>query len=164
MRCHQCGGTGEVELAVYRELDRMWNAGWGWVMDSSFLSDFWAERGYNPDNPPARYSVCNACGGTGGTPDVYENLALEARALAAWRAANPEGLIGRLLALHQRNRELAHTLARYAEQYYGLDGELTADVAAWPVPAHGPCPSCFGSGRWGDVIPLGLGDTESPKE
>jgi hypothetical protein len=131
----------------------MWNAGWGWVMDSSFLSDFWAERGCDPANPPARYSVCNACGGTGDM-DIYENLALEARALAAWRAEG-HSLVDRLVALHQKNTELAHTLARYAGQYYGLDGELTADVAAWPVPAHGPCPSCFGSGRWGDDIPCG---------
>jgi len=58
------------------------------------------------------------------------------RALAAWRAANPDGLIGRLVALHQKNTQLAYTLARYAGQYYGLDGELTADVAAWPVPAQ----------------------------
>ena len=135
MRCHQCGGTGEVELAAYRELDRMWRAGWSWVMDDQFMAVFWAERGYDPDRPPPRYSVCNACGGTGDM-DIYENLALEARALAAWRAANPEGLIGRWLALHQRTRELALVLARYAGQYYGLDGELTADVAAWPVPAQ----------------------------
>jgi hypothetical protein len=135
MRCHQCGGAGEIEHPAYQELDRLWRAGWGWVMDDQFMADFWAERGYNPDNPPARYSVCNACGGTGDM-DIYENLALEARALAAWRVANPEGLIGRLLALHQRNRELALVLARYAGQHYGLDGELTADVAAWPALAQ----------------------------
>jgi len=135
VRCPNCNGAGEIEHPAYRELDRMWRAGWGWVMDDEFMTTFWAERDCDPENPPSRYSLCAACGGTGDM-DIYENPGLEARALAAWRAANPEGLIGRLLALHQRNRELALVLARYAGQYYGLDGELTADVAAWPVPAQ----------------------------
>ena len=135
VRCQQCNGAGEIEHPAYQELDRLWRAGWGWVMDEEFMTTFWAERDCDPENPPSRYSLCAACGGTGDM-DIYENPGLEARALAAWRAANPEGLIGRLLALHQKNTELAHTLARYAGQYYGLDGELTADVAAWPVPAQ----------------------------
>jgi len=135
-RCQQCNGAGEIEHPAYQELDRLWRAGWGWAMDEEFVADFWLNRGCNPDNPPPRYSLCAACGGTGGLLDVYENLALEARALAAWREANPDGLISRLIALHRRNRELALVLARYAGQYYGLDGELAADIAAWPVPAQ----------------------------
>ena len=132
-RCPYCNGAGEFENTAHLELDRLWLR--GLIFDDEGIADFWLNRGYDPDNPPPRYSVCNACGGTGDM-SVYENPALEARVLAAWRAVNPEGLIGRLLALHQRNRELALVLARYAGQYYGLDGELTADVAAWPVPAQ----------------------------
>jgi len=61
-------------------------------------------------------------------------LALEARALAAWREANPDGLISRLIALHQRDRNLALVLARYAERYSSaIYGGLEADVAAWHV-------------------------------
>ena len=134
MRCHQCNGAGEIEHPAYRDLDRLWRAGWGWAMDEEFIADFWLNRGFDPDNPPPRYSLCAACGGTGGLLDVYENLALEARALAAWREANPEGLIGRLIALHRRNRELALVLARYAERYSSATYEgLAEDVAAWPV-------------------------------
>ena len=137
MKCTYCNGTGEVEHPAYLELDRMWRAGWGWVMDEEFVADFWLNRGYNPDNPPPRYSACAACGGTGGILDVYKNLALEARALAAWREANPEGLIGRLIELHRRDRGLALTLARYAERYSSaIYGGLEADVAAWPLSSH----------------------------
>lgn len=127
---------------------------------------------------------------------------------AAWREANPEGLVGRLIRLHQRDPRKAVALARYAEPH-GYEG-LAGDVAAWPV-VHGPstvharypteeslterlerygemgltleeqldeegvgwglgadngynpgdppyevpCPSCGGSGRWGDDIPCG---------
>ena len=138
MKCARCNGTGEVEHPAYLELDRMWQAGWGWVMDEEFVADFWLNRGCNPDNPPPRYSACAACGGTGGILDVYKNLALEARALAAWREANPEGLIGRLIELHRRDRGLALTLARYAERYSSaIYGGLEADVAAWPLSSHG---------------------------
>jgi hypothetical protein len=68
------------------------------------------------------------------------------RALAAWREANPQGLIGRLVELHRRDPELAFTLAYYTERYYAQrtpPGEpwpyqwLMADVASWPV-VHGP--------------------------
>ena len=132
MKCARCNGAGEIEHPAYQELDRMWNAGWGWVMDEEFVADFWMGRGCNPDNPPPRYSVCPACDGTGGMLDVYENPALEARVLAAWREANPEGLIGRLIALHQRDRKLALVLARYAERYSNAAyGGLALDVAAW---------------------------------
>ena len=132
MKCTHCNGTGEVEHPAYRELDRLWRAGWGWVMDDSFIANFWDERGYNPDNPPPRYSVCAACGGTGGILDVHENHNLEARALAAWRAANPNGLVGRLVELHRRDGGLALALARYAEGYSSaIYGGLEADVAVW---------------------------------
>lgn len=57
------------------------------------------------------------------------------RAVAAWREANPEGLIGRLVSLHQRDPRKALTLAHYAEPH-GYEG-LADDVAAWPV-VHGP--------------------------
>jgi hypothetical protein len=98
------------------------------------------------------------------------------RALAAWREAHPEGLIGRLIELHQRDPKLARTLAYYIERYHAgrtPPGQrwpyqwLMADVAAWPAPhtagqgavrAHRDrevCPSCSGSGRWGDDIPCG---------
>lgn len=146
------------------------------------------------------------------------------RAVAAWRGANPEGLIGRLVELHQRDPERARWLARHIERYYGYQG-VVDDVAAWPVvrepsrlrvfyqdmpsdqtlclvcggygrveprdigesladglekypelgiegvleeipcptcggagevPVQPPvCPSCSGSGRWGDDIPCG---------
>jgi len=137
MKCTHCNGTGEVEHPAYLELDRMWQAGWGWVMDEEFVADFWLNRGFDPDNPPPRYSLCAACGGTGGLLDVYENLALEARALAAWREANPGGLVGRLIELHRRDRKLALALARYAERYSSaIYGGLEADVAAWPLSSH----------------------------
>ena len=137
MKCAHCNGTGEVEHPAYLELDRMWRAGWGWVMDDSFIANFWAERGCNPDNLPPRYSLCAACGGTGGILDVYENLALEARALAAWREANPGGLVGRLIELYRHDRGLALVLARYAERYSSaIYGRLEADVAAWPLSSH----------------------------
>lgn len=159
------------------------------------------------------------------------------RALAAWREANPQGLIGRLVELHQRDPERARWLAYYIEQYHAdrtPPGEpwpyqwLMVDVAGWPVvrgpaklrffypdmapdqtlclvcggwgetpeeglaerlerygemglsledqldeegigwglgggggynpgdpPYEVPCPSCSGSGRWGDDIPCG---------
>ena len=134
MRCPRCNGAGEIEHPAYQELDRLWRAGWGWAMDEEFVADFWLNRGFDPDNPPPRYSLCAACGGTGGLLDVYENLALEARALAAWREANPDGLISRLIALHRRDRGLALVLARYAECYSSAIYEgLAEDVAAWPV-------------------------------
>ena len=98
------------------------------------MTTFWAERDCDPENPPPRYTLCAACATTGSALDVYENLALEARALAAWREANPDGLISRLIALHQRDRNLALVLARYAERYSSaIYGGLEADVAAWPV-------------------------------
>lgn len=151
-RCLQCNGAGEIEHPAYRELERLWLK--GFIFDEEGITDFWLNRGCNPANPPLRYTACEDCGGTGDM-SIYENLALEARALAAWRAVNPEGLTGRLLALHQKNAELAHTLARYAGQYYGLDGELTGDVAAWPVREPTPCPSCLICGGRGmlDDIP-----------
>ena len=135
VRCPNCNGAGEIEHPAYHDLDRLWRAGWGWAMDEEFIADFWLNRGFDPDNPPPRFSLCAACGGTGSALDVYENLALEARALAAWREANPEGLIGRLIALHRRDRGLALALARYSECYSSAIYEgLAEDVAAWPVP------------------------------
>lgn len=91
---------------------------------------------------------------------------LLSRALAAWREANPEGLIGRLVALHRRDPQKARTLAFYIETYYMRrtpSGRwpyqwLMADVAAWPQPqpqTDQPCPSCSGSGRWADDILCG---------
>lgn len=86
------------------------------------------------------------------------------RALAAWREANLLGLIGRLVELHRRDPQQALVLARYAERH-GYEG-LAGDVAAWPVvradgynpgdpPYEVPCPSCDGSGRWGDDVACG---------
>lgn len=92
-----------------------------------------------------------------------------AEALAAWREANPEGLMGRLVALHQRDPRKAVALARYAERH-GYEG-LADDVAAWPV-VRGPsrlrvcyrdmapdqtlCPVC---GGWGRVAPRDIGES-----
>lgn len=95
--------------------------------------------------------------------DIRENLALEARALAAWRAAG-NSLVDRLVALHQKNGELALKLAFHTERYHGDRTEagkpwpyqwLLADVASWPKAVSEQCPSCSGSGRWGDDIPCG---------
>lgn len=151
-RCLHCSGAGEIEHPAWRELDQFWLK--GWLTDEEAITDFWLGRGCNPANPPQRYALCPACGGTGDM-DVSENLALEARALAAWREANPEGLMGRLIALHRRNRGLALVLAQYAQRYAPTAYEgLAGDVAAWPRWGS-PCPSCSGSGRWGDDIPCG---------
>lgn len=92
-----------------------------------------------------------------------------AQALAAWREANPEGLIGRLVALHRRDPQKALVLARYAEPH-GYEG-LAGDVAAWPVVHHRPsrlriaypdmppdrtlCPVC----DWGRVAPRDIGES-----
>lgn len=140
-RCHQCGGTGEVEHPAYQELDRLWLG--GWLTDEEAITDFWLNRGCDPANPPTRYALCPACGGTGDM-ETHENLALEARALAAWREANPEGLMGRLIELHQRNRGLALVLAQYAQRYAPTAYEgLVLDVASWPIMRErGVCPSC----------------------
>jgi hypothetical protein len=140
MKCPRCNGLGEIEHPAYQELDRLWNK--GLVFDEEGITDFWLNRGYNPDNPPARYSVCNACGGTGDM-EIHENKALEARALAAWREANPQGLVGRLVELHRRAPRLALILARYIERYYARQTPLgqpwpyqwlLADVASWRLP------------------------------
>lgn len=59
----------------------------------------------------------------------------QTRALAAWRQAHPEGLMGRLLDLHQRDPAKAATLAYYADKYamrFGQPYTLLDDVAAWP--------------------------------
>lgn len=65
----------------------------------------------------------------------------EKRAVKAWRAANPDGLIGRLVDLQRRDPERARRLAYFIERYYGdrsPAGEpwpfqwLMADVASWP--------------------------------
>ncbi|AZF88256.1 hypothetical protein [Meiothermus phage MMP7] len=176
-RCPRCNGEGEIEHPAYRELDKLWNK--GLVFDEEGITDFWLNRGCNPANPPLRYTACEDCGGTGDM-ETHENLALESRALAAWREANPQGLIGRLVELHQRDPELAFTLAYYTERYYGSrtpPGEcwpyqwLMADVAAWPV-VRGPatvharyrdmapdqtlCPTC---GGWGRIEPQDIGES-----
>lgn len=94
---------------------------------------------------------------------------LMARALAAWREAHPQGLIGRLIELHRRDPQKALVLARYAEPH-GYEG-LAGDVAAWPV-VRGPsrlrvfyrgmdpdqtlCPVC---GGWGRVEPRDVGES-----
>jgi len=128
-RCPHCNGAGEIEHLAWRELDRLWDK--GWLTDEEAITDFWLNRGCNPAKPPQRYSLCSACGGTGDM-DIYENAALEARAVAAWREANPDGLMGRLVALHQRNRKLALMLTRYAERYAPMDyNGLELDVTAW---------------------------------
>jgi hypothetical protein len=153
MRCLHCNGEGEYEHPAWRELDNLWLK--GLIFDEEAVTDFWLDRGYSPANPPQRYALCPACGGTGDM-DVSENPALEARALAAWRAANPEGLIGRLIALHRRNRALALVLAQYAQRYAPTAYQgLVLDVASWHVRERGACPSCAGSGRWEDDIPCG---------
>ena len=145
-RCLHCNGAGEIEHPAYQELDRLWNK--GLVFDEEGITDFWLNRGCNPANPPLRYTACEDCGGTGDAPGTHENPALEARALAAWREANPEGLVGRLIALHRRNRGLALVLAQYAQRYAPTAYEgLVLDVAAWPMRERGACPSCAGSGR-----------------
>jgi hypothetical protein len=102
------------------------------------------------------------------------------RALAAWRQANPEGLVGRLVALHQRDPKRALVLARHIEQYHAdhtPPGQpwpyqwLMADVAGWPA-VRGPsrlrvfyrgmdpdqtlCPVC---GGWGRVEPRDVGES-----
>ena len=89
---------------------------------------------------------------------------LMARALAAWREAHPEGLIGRLIDLHQRDPQKALAAAYYVERYHsnrtppGLSWPyqwLMADVASWPSCPSPSCPSCNGSGRWADDILCG---------
>ncbi|WP_036200284.1 hypothetical protein [Meiothermus ruber] len=159
-KCPYCNGAGEYEHPAYRELDELWRK--GRLFDEEGITHFWADRGFNPANPPLRYNACRDCGGTGDM-DIRENLALEARALAAWRAAG-NSLVDRLVALHQKNRELALALAYYTERYYGDRTEpgkpwpyqwLVPDVASWPKAVSEQCPSCSGSGRWGDDIPCG---------
>ncbi|PZA08316.1 zinc finger-like domain-containing protein [Meiothermus sp. Pnk-1] len=59
----------------------------------------------------------------------------QTRALAAWRRAHPEGLVGRLLDLHLHDPAKARTLAYYADKYalqFGQGYGLLEDVAAWP--------------------------------
>jgi hypothetical protein len=165
-RCLQCNGAGEIEHPAYRELDRLWLK--GFIFDEEGITDFWLNRGCNPANPPQRYSLCADCGGTGDMA-IHENPILEARALAAWREAHPQGLIGRLIDLHRRDPQKALVLARYAEPH-GYEG-LAGDVAAWPV-VRGPsrlrvfyrgmdpdqtlCPVC---GGWGRVEPRDVGES-----
>lgn len=151
-RCPHCNGAGEVEHPAWRELDQLWNK--GLVFDEEGITDFWLNRGCNPANPPLRYTACEDCGGTGDM-ETHENLALESRALAAWRAEG-HSLVDRLVALHRRNRGLALVLAQYAQRYAPTAYEgLVLDVASWPMRERGACPSCSGSGRWGDDIPCG---------
>lgn len=81
------------------------------------------------------------------------------RALAAWREAHPEGLIGRLIELHRRDPKLARTLAYYIERYHAErtpGGQewpywgLANDVAHWPRPES--CTVCGGRGMLDDII------------
>ncbi|MCS6868608.1 hypothetical protein [Thermus sp.] len=48
--------------------------------------------------------------------------------MQAWREANPQGLMGRLVELHLRSREKALVLSRYLEPH--LPG-LLEDVIHW---------------------------------
>jgi hypothetical protein len=87
------------------------------------------------------------------------------KVLAAWHQANPGGLVGRIVALHAAGRhDDALNLALHTERYYAARtprGQewpywgLANDVAQWPRLESGVCPSCSGSGRWGDDIPCG---------
>lgn len=79
-----------------------------------------------------------------------------ARALAAWREANPDGLTGRLVALHRRDPELGMTLAYYIEKYHHITNDerwpyLRADVASWPRHDSSPCSICGGRGLIDDI-------------
>lgn len=83
------------------------------------------------------------------------------RALAAWREVNPQGLIGKLIKLHQRDPRLALRLAYYIERYHAGQttlGErwdyqwLVADVARWPRIEGSTCPVCGGRGMLDDII------------
>ena len=61
--------------------------------------------------------------------------------------------IDRLIALHQSDPAQALALARQLDRE--MPG-LAEDVSHWPrIVASGVCPSCGGSGRWGDDIPCG---------
>lgn len=62
-RCLHCNGAGEIEHPAYRELDELWRK--GRLFDEEAVTDFWLGRGCNPANPPQRYALCPACGGTG---------------------------------------------------------------------------------------------------
>ncbi|MCX7782643.1 MAG: hypothetical protein N2318_03250 [Meiothermus sp.] len=68
------------------------------------------------------------------------------KALAAWRRANPDGLVGRLVALHRRDPKRAMVLACYAERVHP---GVSEDVAARPV--FQTCPVCGGRGMLDDI-------------
>lgn len=104
---------------------------------------FFVQAGCFPD---ARDVRCPWCGGEGRIAaeeaGIECNYELEALAIREWREANPDGLVGRLVDLHQRDPQRANLLAIYIERYYAnssLPGQpwpyqwLAADVASWRI-------------------------------
>jgi RecJ-like exonuclease len=138
--CPACGGKGQWEHPLYQALDEAWRAGRLW--DEEAVAVFWAERGYDYDNPPPQHVYCHVCDGTGNL-EVYAYPEHERKALAAWRAQN--SLVDRLIQLHERSMALARSLAEHIEQYYERHNAgacccyqgLVQDVVRWPRRSHG---------------------------
>lgn len=78
------------------------------------------------------------------------NRVLEEKALREWRARY--SLIDRIRSLMARDRERGLRLARHAERF-GWAG-LVEDLEA-TLPTAQTCPSCEGTGRWGDDVVCG---------